>query len=120
MSIKHGPGTVVRMTKRRFTQWVLLCALVFAVVGMHHVAAAETPHTGHTMSQQQQDPHEHDLLHLCLAVLAAVAVAVTAWFLVRTALPQLVAHLSETPLSTPQRPPPGGRTLLTTLCVLRN
>lgn len=108
------------MTKRRFTQWVLLCALVFAVVGMHHVAAAESPHAGHTVSHEQQEPHEHDLLHLCLAVLVAVAVAVTAWLLVRTALPRLTAHPSETPLSTPQRPPPGGRSLLTTLCVLRN
>jgi hypothetical protein len=110
------------MSRRRFTQWVLLCALVFAVVGMHHVAAAETPHAEHTMSQQQEPtkPHDHDLTHLCLAVLVAVAVALTAWFAVRTALPQLAAHLTETPLSTPQRPPPGGRSLLTSLCVLRN
>ncbi|HEX8869550.1 MAG TPA: hypothetical protein VF821_28065 [Lentzea sp.] len=107
------------MTRRRLTQWVLLCALVLAVVGMHHVAAAETPHAGHSMSQQQE-PHEHDLLHLCLAVLVAATVALTAWFLVRTALPQLAALPSETPLSTPQRPPPGGRSLLTSLCVLRN
>lgn len=108
------------MTRRRLTQWVLLCALVFAVVGMHHVAAAESPHAGHAVSHEQQDPHDHDLVHLCLAVLAAVAVAITARFLVRTALPQLAAHPSATPLSTPQRPPPGGRSLLTTLCVLRN
>ncbi|MGW6932201.1 hypothetical protein ACWGE0_19250 [Lentzea sp. NPDC054927] len=110
------------MTKRRLTQWVFLCALVFAVVGMHHVAAAETPHAEHTVTHQQEpeQPHEHDLLHMCLAVLVAAAIAVTAWFLVRTALPRLAAHPSETPLSTPQRPPPGGRPLLTTLCVLRN
>ncbi|MEU0880934.1 hypothetical protein ABZ345_20200 [Lentzea sp. NPDC005914] len=108
------------MTRRRATQWVLLCALVFAVVGMHHVAAAETPHAGHTMSQQQEQPHEHNLLHMCLAVLVAAAVALTAWFLVRTALPRLAALPSEVPLSTPQRPPPGGRSLLTSLCVLRN
>lgn len=109
------------MTRRRLTQWVLLCALVFAVVGMHHVAAAESPHAGHAVSHQQQpDPHDHDLLHLCLAVLAAAAVTVTAWFLVRTALPRLAAHPSATPPSTPPRPPPGGRSLLTTLCVLRN
>jgi hypothetical protein len=108
------------MTRRRLTQWVLLCALVFAVVGMHHVAAAETPHAEHMVSHQQQEPHEHDLLHLCLAVLAAAAVALTAWFLVRTALPRLAALPSELPLSTPLRPPPGGRSLLTSLCVLRN
>ena len=110
------------MTRRRLTQWVLLCALVFSVVGMHHVAAAETPHADHTMSQQQEpeQPHEHDLLHLCLAVLVAAAVVLLGWFLVRTALPRLAAPPAETPLSTPQRPPPGGRQLLTTLCVLRN
>lgn len=109
------------MTRRRLTQWVLLCALVFAVAGMHHVAAAESPHTGHAVShQQEQPPHEHDLLHLCLAVLAAAAVVVLGWFLVRTALPRLVALPGEEPPSTPARPPPGGRQLLTTLCVLRN
>lgn len=108
------------MTKRRVTQWVLLCALVFAVVGMHHVAAAETPHAAHTASHhEEQQPHEHDLLHLCLAVLVAAAVVLLGWFLVRTALPRLSAPSDETPLSTPQRPPPGGRRLLTTLCVLR-
>ncbi|MFJ5985629.1 hypothetical protein [Lentzea sp. NPDC092896] len=108
------------MTRRRFTQWVLLCALVFSVVGMHHVAAAETPHAAHTMSQQQEQPHEHDLTHLCLAVLVAAAVVLLGWFLVRTALPRLAEPVGETPASTPQRPPPGGRQLLTTLCVLRN
>ncbi|MFJ8961786.1 hypothetical protein ACIRG5_20600 [Lentzea sp. NPDC102401] len=110
------------MTRRRLTQWVLLCALVFSVVGMHHVATAETPHADHTMSHQQEpeQPHEHDLLHLCLAVLVAAAVVLLGWFLVRTALPRLAALPAEPPLSTPQHPPPGGRQLLTTLCVLRN
>ncbi|WP_394620406.1 hypothetical protein JNUCC0626_15250 [Lentzea sp. JNUCC 0626] len=110
------------MATHRLTQWVLLCALVFAVVGMHHVAAAETPHAEHTVSHQQEpeQPHEHDLLHLCLAVLVAAAVVLLGWFLVRTALPRLAAPLAEAPLSTPQRPPPGGRQLLTSLCVLRN
>ncbi|MFD4637587.1 hypothetical protein ACFWN2_09760 [Lentzea sp. NPDC058436] len=108
------------MTKRRLTQWVLLCALVFAVVGMHHVAAADTPHAEHTVSHHQEQPHEHDLLHLCLAVLVAAAVVLLGWFLVPTALPRLVATGTESPLSTPQRPPPGGRQLLMTLCVLRN
>ncbi|MET9229321.1 hypothetical protein [Lentzea sp. NPDC003310] len=107
------------MTRRRLTQWVLLCALVFSVVGMHHVAAAETPHAGHAVSHHQEQPHEHDLLHLCLAVLVAAAVVVLGWFLVRTAPPLLVALADEPPPSTPQRPPPGGRQLLTTLCVLR-
>ncbi|GGM72006.1 hypothetical protein GCM10011609_04720 [Lentzea pudingi] len=107
------------MTKRKLTQWVLLCALVFSVVGMHHVAAAETPHAAHTMSHHEEQPHEHDLTHLCLAVLVAAAVVLLGWFLVRTALPRLAEPADETPPSTPQRPPPGGRQLLTTLCVLR-
>jgi hypothetical protein len=98
---------------------VLLCALVLAVVGMHHVAAAETPHADHAVSHHQDEPHEHDLLHLCLAVLAAVAVALTTWFLVQTALPRLAAPPGRSPASPPQRPPPGGRSLLTSLCVLR-
>ncbi|ANZ43183.1 hypothetical protein BBK82_32115 [Lentzea guizhouensis] len=98
---------------------MLLCALVFAVVGMHHVAAAEPPHDVHTVTHQQQ-PHEHDALHLCVAVLVAAAVVLFVWFLVRTALPRLVAVVRTAPPGTPQRPPPGGRTLLTTLCVLRN
>ncbi|WP_434445113.1 hypothetical protein [Lentzea sp. E54] len=110
------------MTRRRVTQWVLLCTLVFAVVGMHHVAAAETPHAGHTVSHHQapEQPHDHDLLHLCLAVLVATALVLLGWFLVRTAPTRLAAHRTETPPSTPPRPPPGGRQLLTTLCVLRN
>ena len=107
------------MTSRRFTQWVLLCALVFAVVGMHHVAAAETPHDMHSVTQQQE-PHEHDALHLCVAVLVAAAALLFAWFLLRTALPRLAVLVPTAPPSTPQRPPPGGRPLLTTLCVLRN
>ncbi|GHH33973.1 hypothetical protein [Lentzea cavernae] len=108
------------MTRRRLTQWVLLGALVFAVAGMHHVSAAEVPHAGHAVSHHQEQPHDHDLLHLCLAVLVAAAVALVGWFLVRTALPLLPAAQTRTPLSAPQRPPPGGRRLLTTLCVLRN
>ncbi|MDX3660468.1 hypothetical protein PV646_24465 [Streptomyces sp. ID05-26A] len=108
------------MTKRRLTQWVLLCALVFSVVGMHHVAAAETPHATHTMSHHEEQPHEHDLTHLCLAVLVSAAVVLLGWFLARTALPRPPEPTGETPPSTPPRPPPGGRQLLTTLCVLRN
>ncbi|MFD9699806.1 hypothetical protein [Lentzea sp. NPDC059081] len=110
------------MTRRRLTQWVLLGALVLAVAGMHHVATAETPHTGHAVTHQQEPvpPHDHDLLHLCLAVLVAAAVALTVRFLVRTALPRDAVATTEAPLRTPQRPPPGGRPLLTTLCVLRN
>ena len=107
------------MTRRRLTRWVLLCALVFAVVGMHHVAAAESPHAGHAVSHQHEQPHEHDLLHLCLAVLVAAAVVLLGWFLVGTTFPLLATARSEAPLSTPQRPPPGGRQLLTALCVLR-
>ena len=109
------------MTRRRFTQWVLLCALVFAVVGMHHVAAAESPHAMHTVTHQQDNPHdEHDALHLCVAVLVAAALLFLVLFLLKTALPQLAVLTTMRPLSVPQRPPPGGRSLLTTLCVLRN
>lgn len=107
------------MTGRRFTQWVLLCALVFAVVGMHHVAAAETPHDAHSVSHQQP-PHEHDALHLCVAVLVAAAALLFAWFLLHPALPRLTVVATAAPLSPLQRPPPGGRPLLTALCVLRN
>ncbi len=107
------------MPSRRFTQWVLLCALVFAVVGMHHVAAAETPHAMHTTTHQQ-DPNEHDALHLCVAVLVAAVLLFLVWFLLKTALPRLAVLTTMRPLSVPQRPPPGGRSLLTTLCVLRN
>ncbi|WP_406690427.1 DUF6153 family protein [Saccharopolyspora sp. ID03-671] len=61
-------------------RWVLLLALALGVVLMHHVPAQhDSHHSQHTATAQVQvaasehddGSHEHDLLHLCLAVAAS-------------------------------------------------
>jgi hypothetical protein len=123
-------------------RWLLLCALAFAVVGMHHLASmchhdgemtpvamsSVTPTiapvapsddccggqlTGMPMSS-------HDLLHLCLAILTAglvLGVLLARW---RRAGPVagLLARLTAAQRRSP-RSPPDSAAILTSLCVFR-
>jgi hypothetical protein len=74
-------------------RWLLLCTLAFGVVGMHHLASTSHHGSEHTGLKSGVESHvaptitqavasnnccddhtptgTHDLLHLCLAVLAA-------------------------------------------------
>jgi hypothetical protein len=124
----------------RARQWLLLCALVLSVVGMHHVAftshcsshgattgdshaaAMPTALADTPVASPSKDPApggEHDLLHLCLAVLiAAGGLLLLAWLLTAVDRP---GHLRPAWLVTHPLPPPrpAGRSLLTSLCVMR-
>ncbi|MGW5722043.1 DUF6153 family protein [Amycolatopsis sp. NPDC003865] len=125
------------MTANRFgnaRRIVLLCALAFCVVAMHHVPSAHgMPATTETSMHAAELPVAasgdhgpgmpaglHDVLHLCLAVLAAAGALLAAL---------LVWSQLRTPLFRPARPrgspapgrPPdrAGRTVLASLCVSR-
>lgn len=127
------------MTERvgRVQQVVLLCLLAFCVTAMHHAPAsaggpdpmaatsisAATPagdtEVGHTPGL----PHgAHELLHLCLAVLTVLGGVLLVWVLLAWHTGTGVPVHREPPGSSPvpERPPDrAGRTLLTSLCVLR-
>ncbi|MFJ9779107.1 DUF6153 family protein [Amycolatopsis sp. NPDC101161] len=124
-------------------QVLLLCALALGVVAMHHVgmanaaggtamhamsapgpqAATAPPETGSGEHDPGMPGGLHDVLHLCLAVLCAagallLTVAVllgTSWF--TTTFPRAPGSRGS---PSRGRPPDGnGRTILTSLCVLR-
>jgi hypothetical protein len=120
------------VTAKRFghiRQVILLCALAFCVVAMHHVSPASgMPDTAAvSVSAMQAPAHSdghgdgmHDVLHLCLAVLGALLVALVAF----RVLPAFGTPLFRAPgprgSPRPGRPPDRtGRTILTSLCVLR-
>ncbi|MEQ0562331.1 hypothetical protein ABJI51_24875 [Amycolatopsis sp. NEAU-NG30] len=122
------------MTAKRFghiRQVILLCALAFCVVAMHHVSPAsgmpDTPASAVSVSAMQAPAHSdghgdgmHDVLHLCLAVLGALLVALVALLV----LPIFGTLLFRAPgprgSPRPGRPPDRtGHTILTSLCVLR-
>jgi hypothetical protein len=118
-------------------RWLLLCLLLLGVVSMHHFmppAAHDQPSAamvapGAHGADPMQQPHSpapapdqgHDLLHLCMAVLGAVAglllivlLLTTSW-LARTLPPR------RPPVNRRAGRPPdlSGRTLLSSVCVLR-
>jgi hypothetical protein len=124
-------------------QVILLCALAVGVVAMHHFSvasgmpgaagvtatharsevAAPPPVTGSGEHDPDMPSGMHDMLHLCLAVLGAVGALLLAlvaflgvsWF--TTAFPR-----SPRLRGSPRRgrpPDRRGRSILTSLCVLR-
>ncbi|MCG8925505.1 DUF6153 family protein [Lentzea sp. CC55] len=119
-------------THGRTIQWILLCALFLGVVGMHHVNVSnDVPPTHGTVSTSAHGAHHsgdpapepaHDMLHLCVAVITAVAsLLLFAWPLLLTTKRLVPARLqaTDTRPRAPERPPRGGRDLLGSLCVLR-
>jgi hypothetical protein len=125
---------VLHRVRIRASQWALVWAVAFAVVGMHHLGTQAPPPAPTTATvvdccaDGMTDEHapaptgHHDMLHLCLAILCAVLVltpvlvalcgkAVTDRLL---SLPARAARLRAPP------PTPGGAPArLANLCVLR-
>jgi hypothetical protein len=128
-------------------RWLLLCALAFGVVGMHHLAsmchgedhaevmlvAMSSPTTMIAPAAPSDDccgaqlasghgvpAGTHDLMHVCLAILAAGLVLGALLARWRRAgpgpglLPKHTAVRRRPPSS-----PPGSAAILTSLCVLR-
>jgi hypothetical protein len=118
-------------------RWLLLSLLLLGVVSMHHFVPADAhgPATvaattmadmpGPDPMHQPEDPASpsplHDLQHLCMAVLGAILGLLLIGFLLafcrRRPLPSIrrVRHIRRT-----DRPPRlSGRTLLSSVCVLR-
>ncbi|SDO58184.1 hypothetical protein SAMN05421507_10330 [Lentzea jiangxiensis] len=119
-------------THGRTIQWILLCALFLGVVGMHHVNVSnDVPSPHGTVSTSTHGAHHpgdpapeptHDVLHLCVAVLTAVAsLVLLASLLLLTARRLVPVRVQATGVRprAPDRPPRGGRDLLGSLCVLR-
>ncbi|CCH29946.1 hypothetical protein ABZ816_32245 [Actinosynnema sp. NPDC047251] len=105
--------------RRRSLWWVLVCAVAFALVGMHHIAQEPAAPTAVVMSEGHElpQPHgDHDILHLCLVVLA-VLIAL-GMFLVRRVTMTEWPRPAPRRETTPRAPPPSG-SLLDSLCVLR-
>lgn len=111
-------------------------ALLVGLVGMHHLSVAAQDTHAATASTQMTDtgmpsdpaepPHDgggHDsgLLHLCLAVLTAVAVLVASAILWRRPRAVAIARRSSTSVlrTAPRAPPPTAPARLALLCVLR-
>lgn len=113
---------------------LLLCALVLGVVAMHQLVTTDgTPEMASaamasTVSMQPSftaDHDEmpggipHDLMHLCMAVLCSLAVAILL-IAVRQRPMATPRPVSRSDARAPDRPPPiAGRLLLAQVCVLR-
>lgn len=116
---------------------MLLLVIAFGVLVMHHTPESAKSHQATAEHAEMRTPalttgthQDHGggdhgapgLMHECLAVLAQVALALLAFALVL----RLVRATHVIPLGSrhraraPDRPPPaGGRSILTSLCVLR-
>lgn len=120
----------------RARQILLLCALTLSVLGMHHVAAPSHAPGHSTMTAESMsvaapgmaeapaptDPGngvEHDLLHLCFVVLGAAAVVLLATWLLATIGATRASLTTRRRPSFPRLPSTAGRSLLTSVCVLR-
>ncbi|WP_233226341.1 coiled-coil domain-containing protein [Amycolatopsis sp. CA-126428] len=135
---RYGGAMTTRLAGVK--QVILLFALAWCVVAMHHVGmsdgASVSPMNSMSAAQLDTGPaaapgdehpdmpsDAHGLLHLCLAVLSAAGAALLAllalWSFSRSAA--LSAATTGSPRSArPERPPDRlGRTVLTSLCVLR-
>lgn len=120
---------------------VLVGGLLAGLIGMHHLAAAGGPSGGGTAvvvadghgvapesgrhRSDSSDDRPHDagiaLLHLCLAVLASVAITVAAlvlWWHPVPAPPPATDGVRQV-VTRPRGPPRGAPARLALLCVLR-
>jgi hypothetical protein len=121
---------------------ILLCALALGVLAMHHVNAAgivqetvetfvaDVPAAATAVASLDATPQhpdcpmcgDHDVLHVCLAVLCASAMILLALLaLLQTASPFTAAAIIGPRGSPRPAPPPGegGRAVIACLCVLR-
>lgn len=140
----RGTGSLWMMLMRTVLQGrralmlaVVVTGLLVGLVGMHHLSVAPQD-TYATMAPTQMvdagmpsDPaappphdgggHDSGLLHLCLAVLTAVAVLIVSAVLWRR--PRAVATVrrvgTSVPRTAPRAPPPTAPARLALLCVLR-
>lgn len=127
----------VVFSRARALRWALVWALVLAVVGMHHLSAQDGSHPmasasvmavdeccplSATTEHAPKQDGEHDMLHLCLAILAAALVLALTLLVLRTGLNterfQAFAALAARLRAPPPRPR-GAPALLANLCVLR-
>lgn len=140
-------GAVDGGTARLIVRWLLLCALLLGVVGMHQLAAPRPAapdlaaagvavgvvgalhdhgrpigHDAPTAPAPEPGPG-HGVWHLCLAVVCAVgAGTVLLWLLVsvvRRADERFTARSPWTPGRVDRPPCRSGRDLLASTCVLR-
>lgn len=117
---------------------LLLHALVLLVIGMHHVplishcaptmSAEVMPAAMVSVEQAEIQPSGnhctdvgHDMLHLCLAVLWAISsLLLLIWFVITVGGGSALMARLRPPSWRVWRPPPtAGRSLLTSVCVLR-
>jgi len=118
---------------------VLLCALALGMLTMHHVNAAgvvhetvktfavDSPAAAMTADSTPQPPAcplcgEHDVLHVCLAVLCATTMILLALLALLIFSSASTTAAATGPRGSPgTRHPPhrGGRAVLACLCVLR-
>ncbi|MER5265230.1 hypothetical protein ABTZ99_24445 [Actinosynnema sp. NPDC002837] len=124
---------MLHRVRTRASLWALVWAVAFAVVGMHHLgtheqaavtvtAVADCCAHGASEEHAPGPVQQHDLLHLCLAILVAgLGLLLAVLVLLRRGV--LVRLTSATTRSArPRSPPPrpgGAPALLATLCVLR-
>ncbi|MDQ3402845.1 MAG: DUF6153 family protein [Actinomycetota bacterium] len=124
-------GVTVR---RESLRWLLLLIVAFGVVGMHHltigsgqtpeVSIGQTAHggSGHDRTEPSESPQHstHDLLHLCMAIVTSLASIMVLALLPRTVVRRVrLPRTTRLACPSPGPPPPWGRLLLSTVCVLR-
>lgn len=133
--VRRDRGTAV-------SRWLLLLAVAFGVLAMHHVPASAATHPAPSVhvaqashiagpqlpdavhEDQQPGPHgSHELIHECLAVLAQAGLVMVALVLFLGLFRESVQGYTEDAASrarAPDRPPcTGGRAILTPVCVMR-
>lgn len=122
---------------------MLLVALAFAVIGMHNLVAISPMHDAmapepvtsasamvadaccadHAGQPGHAPGAGHDWLHLCLAVLGQLAAAAALLLVLVIALARgagdRASAWSRALARAPDPPPGNGRTILTSVCVLR-
>ena len=132
--------------RRRLAQWLLLCAVAVGVIGMHHLASAQSEHgmgTAHHVVESSAPDHAitladagptaaaaptmpmsgHDMLHLCMAALMSTVAPLLLLLLALAAVLALSAEVVRAvgDLSRRRRGPPprSGQQILSLVSVLR-
>lgn len=130
-------GEIV-FSRARALRWALVWAVVLAVVGMHHLSTQDnSSHSvasaavavavdccpdGATTEHAPKRDGEHDMVHLCLAILAAALVLALTLLVSRTGLNTARFQAFAALVARLRAPPPrprGAPALLASLCVLR-